>query len=248
MPDTDHVKPYVYEAPGTKALHFSISEIQSRMQTSNPDALDLDYTRTMMGFLLFDSTPAMLAMIGLGGGSMAKFCFRHLPETNLTAVEINPHVIALRELFQIPPDQARFQVQQADGADFVRQTAQRFDVLLVDGFDSEGQPPALCSQSFYDDCSAALTAGGLMVTNLHPGYSGHITNLTRIQQSFHEEILVVSDNKCGNSIIVASNQPLKPKFKASAMLRKPANFDRQTWEAMKPALAAVATAFKQRSL
>jgi spermidine synthase len=248
MPDTDHVQPYVYEAPGTKALHFSISEIQSRMQTSNPDALDLDYTRTMMGFLLFDSAPAMLAMIGLGGGSMAKFCFRHLPATNITAVEINPHVIALRELFQIPPDQARFQVQQADGADFVRDAAQRFDVLLVDGFDSEGQPPALCSQGFYADCSAALTAGGLMVTNLHPGYSGHITNLTRIQQSFQEEILVVSDNKCGNSIIFASNQPLTPKFKASAMLRKPAEFDRDTWETIKPALAAVASAFKQQSL
>ncbi|MBW8894315.1 MAG: transferase, partial [Burkholderiales bacterium] len=34
MPDTvnaqDHVKPFVYETLTTKALHFSISEIQSR--------------------------------------------------------------------------------------------------------------------------------------------------------------------------------------------------------------------------
>ena len=61
-------------------------------------------------------------------------------------------------------------------------------------------------------------------------------------------MVVVSDNKCGNSIIFASNQPLKPKFKASAMLRKPAEFDRDTWETIKPALAAVASAFKQQSL
>ena len=78
MPDTanaeDHVKPFVYETLTTKALHFSISEIQSRMQVHKPLALDLDYTRTMMGFLLFNDRPDTIGMVGLGGGSLAKFC------------------------------------------------------------------------------------------------------------------------------------------------------------------------------
>jgi spermidine synthase len=38
---SDHIKPFVYETPTTKALHFSIAEIQSRMQLQQPDALDL---------------------------------------------------------------------------------------------------------------------------------------------------------------------------------------------------------------
>ena len=102
MPDTAdshaHVKPFVYETPDSKALHFTISQIQSRMQTQRPYALDLDYTRTMMAMLLFNSAPENLVMIGLGGGSLAKFCHRHLPGTRIKVVEINPHVIALREL------------------------------------------------------------------------------------------------------------------------------------------------------
>jgi len=76
MPETpdpaQHVRPFVYEDLTTKALHFSISEIQSRMDVRNPYALDLEYTQTMMGFLLFLPEPRRIAMIGLGGGSLAK--------------------------------------------------------------------------------------------------------------------------------------------------------------------------------
>ena len=38
-----------------------------------------------------------MMMIGLGGGSMLKYLHRHLPEADLTAVEINPGVIELRD-------------------------------------------------------------------------------------------------------------------------------------------------------
>ena len=77
MPETldpaHHVRPFVYEDRTTKALHFSISEIQSRMDVRDPYALDLEYTQTMMGFLLFHPQTRGIAMIGLGGGSLAKF-------------------------------------------------------------------------------------------------------------------------------------------------------------------------------
>src|SRR5437016_2304602 len=90
-----HVKPFVYDSLNSRALHFSISEIQSRMQLKSPHALDLEYTRTMMAFLLFNPEPSSISMIGLGGGSLAKFCHRYLPQARIQVVEINPHVIAL---------------------------------------------------------------------------------------------------------------------------------------------------------
>lgn len=48
----------------------------------------------------------------------------------------------------------------------VARTSRHADVLLVDGFDIDGQPPGLCSQRFYDDCYQALTASGVLVVNL----------------------------------------------------------------------------------
>ena len=88
-------------------------------------------------------------MIGLGGGSMAKWCHRYLPRTDITAVEINPHVIALRDRFYIPPDDQRFRVLCENGTDYVARVTEETDVLIVDGFDINGQPPELCSQGFY---------------------------------------------------------------------------------------------------
>ena len=38
--DSAHVRPYIQQTLTTKALHFSISELQSRMDVRRPDALD----------------------------------------------------------------------------------------------------------------------------------------------------------------------------------------------------------------
>ena len=89
------------------------------MLKAAPERLVLDYTRTMMGFLLLQPAPQRIAMIGLGGGSLLKYCRRHLPDAEFTAVEISPEVIALRRQFGIPDDDARLRVVCADGADFV---------------------------------------------------------------------------------------------------------------------------------
>lgn len=241
---SEHVKPFVYETLNTKALHFSLSEIQSRMQVQRPDALDLDYTRTMMGVLLFNSQPRTLAMIGLGGGSLAKFCHRHLPKTRIKVVEINPHVIALRDEFRVPRDDGRFEVRLGDGADFMRLPPHPFEVLMVDGFDSSGQPPALCSAQFYDDCYDALDPNGLMVVNLHADPRSHATYVGRIQRAFDEEVIVVHDADHSNSIVFACKGPLMRQFN-SPLLRKPRHFDPAAWDDLLPAFNAVDRALAQ---
>jgi spermidine synthase len=248
MPDSadsnHYVKPFVYETLTSKALHFSISEIQSRMQTLRPHALDLEYTRTMMAFLLFNPEPATLAMIGLGGGSMAKFCHRHLPATRIKVIEINPHVIALRDEFLVPRDDERFKVRRGDGAEFVRSAPYRLDVLLVDGFDYEGQPPALCSQRFYDDCYDALQPNGLMVVNLHSGHRDFDVQVARIERTFGNEVLLVGDDECSNTIVFARKGLLSGRFKPS-IPRKPAGFDREAWDELVPAFFGVVSALKR---
>ena len=50
------------------------------MSLDEPDALVTAYTRKMMAFLLFNPAPKRIAMVGLGGGSLAKFCYRNLPK------------------------------------------------------------------------------------------------------------------------------------------------------------------------
>ena len=237
--------PFVFEGLNSKTLHFSISEIQSRMQLQDPHVLDREYTRTMMGFLLFNPEPHHIAQIGLGGGSLAKFCYRYLPQSRIQVVEINPHVIALRDEFHVPPDDERFSVIRGDGAQFVQHRAMRSDVLLVDGFDSQGLPPRLCSQRFYDDCHEMLQPGGIMVANLHYGHSRYEEHVDRIRRSFLDAVLVVDDGEQSNSIIFACKGHSIEKARSGAV-RRPKNLDPTAASQLLAAFALVDSALKDR--
>jgi spermidine synthase len=195
------VRPRVYEDGDSVTLQFQIGEVQSQMLASDPNFLVLSYTRTMMAFMLFNKEPKRIAMIGLGGGSMPKWCYHELPKTDITVIEINQMVISLREQFYIPADDDRFRVICGDGADYVADTTDLPEVLLVDGFDVHGQPPQLCTQKFYDDCYRALGSEGLLVVNLCSHMDQQM--IARIRTSFDDRVLVVVPEDGENKIIFA---------------------------------------------
>lgn len=196
-------KPFLYESGHDVMLHFDFSATQSQMRKTDPDKLILGYTRTMMGFLLFQPKPERIAMIGLGGGSLAKYCLRHIPDAHFTAVEINPHVIDLRDKFGIPPDSPDFQVICADGAAYVRNRSEPIDVLLVDGFDRDGQPGQLGSTEFYGHCHGKLRDGGVLVVNLLTADAQRETYTARIRECFDDQVVVVEAEEFGNKIAFA---------------------------------------------
>lgn len=195
--------PYVEEIGGVRSLLFNDSAVQSEMIVDHPELLTTDYAQAMMGFLLFNEAPALIEMIGLGGGSLVKYCHRKLPGARMTVVEINPEVIALRDRFLIPPDDARLSVICGDGADFVREHEGRPDVLLVDGFDHQGQPPRLCSSSFYDYCHERLAAGGVMVVNLYDSDEKFGVIAARIRESFLDQVVIIPSTGGANKVVFA---------------------------------------------
>ena len=75
------------------------------------------------------------------------------------------------------------------------------DVLLVDGFDLQGQPAQLSSQRFYDDCYHALGSDGLLVVNLCSRMEQK--SISRIERSFDDRVLVVIPEDGENKIVFA---------------------------------------------
>ena len=163
-------KPLVRTRGDCRTLEFTPGDIQSAMRLSRPSALLLAYTRAMMCFALFVPRPRHILMIGLGGGSMARFCHRHFPASRITVLELSADVIALRDQFLLPPDDARFQVIHADAAEWIAGAARAggacFDVIVADGFDAAGLPPALSSRRFYEDCRRLLASDGVLAANV----------------------------------------------------------------------------------
>lgn len=179
----------VTEERGVRTLHLGSQAIQSRMRISRPWDLELAYTRAMMAFLMFNPAPQDVLMIGLGGGSLAKFIRRQRPQTRVTAVEIDPRVIAAaRTHFELPPDDATLQVVEADGALYVRQHPGTADVILLDGFDAGNQVAALATQSFYAACRRALRPGGVLVVNLWGRDADFPEYFARLNRAFDGQV------------------------------------------------------------
>ena len=180
----------VSEEGGVRSLHLGGDAIQSSIRLSRPDELALDYTRAMMAFLLFQPQPREVLMIGLGGGSMARYIHQRMPQTHTTVVEINPKVLVVaRSMFHFPADDARLSVQIADGAAYVADTPKPADVLLVDGFDDGEQPAVLCAQAFYDACYAALRPGGVMAVNFMAEEEELDVFMQRIEKAFDANVV-----------------------------------------------------------
>lgn len=159
-------RPYIFETPNERRLHFTQDATQSAMSLLEPDSLIAPYTRKMMAFLLLNPNPRHVVMVGLGGGSLAKFCYRHLPKTRMTVVEIDEDVIAMRDEFLIPRDDERFRVVHDDGARYLEAGDEPFDVLLVDAFDADGVALSLVDERFHRAAARRLAEGGVIVTNL----------------------------------------------------------------------------------
>jgi spermidine synthase len=230
--------PYIVDAAGLRSLHFGPARIQSRMRLAAADELVFDYTRVMMAFLLFRPMPARIALIGLGGGSLAKFCHRHLPRTRIDAIELDARVIALRDAFAIPRDDRRLRIRLGDGVDFVARQARAFDAILLDGYDEAGMPARLRSAAFADACRAALRPRGVLVVNVDRGDPGFSLLLRRLRASFDDAVLVADDDDRGNAVVLAGAL-VKRRIGAIA---RPANLDRIAWAQLVTAFARVRTA------
>jgi spermidine synthase len=192
----------VIEERGLRTLHLGSRAIQSAMRVSRPWDLELAYTRAMMGFLLFNPMPQDVLMIGLGGGSLAKFIRKQRPQTHITAVEIDPRVIAAaRTHFELPPDDETLTVIEADGALYVRQHPGCADVILLDGFDAGNQVAALATQTFYAACRRALKPGGVLVVNLWGRDSEFKEYFARLARAFDGEVGWISVQYKTNIIV-----------------------------------------------
>ena len=192
----------VSEERGVRQLHVGGEAIQSAMRMAEPWALELDYTRCMMAFLLFHPEPRRAFMIGLGGGSLAKFFHRRLRGLRTRVLEYDQRVIATaRALFHVPADDARLTVEHGDGVQAL--APQCCDLLVVDGFEDEDTPSALASQAFFDAAWCALEDRGALVMNFMNDDRALDRHLQRIERAFGGAVIAFQALRDPNVVAIA---------------------------------------------
>ncbi len=129
-------------------------------------------------------------VIGGGDGGMARAALAHPTVQKVTMVEIDGGVVEFCKDY-LPGISAgafedpRLNLVIADGADFMRDPGDQFDVIIVDSTDPIGPGEVLFTDSFYGHAKAALKPGGIITTqNGVPFMQGdELTNTMRAFQA-----------------------------------------------------------------
>ena len=199
-------------------LHLSSPWIQGSMLIKKPYDIELEYVQRMMAWLLFtpaDEVAGAHAMqLGLGAGTITKFCYKKLKMT-CTAIEINPGVLhACRGWFRLPEEDERLRVVIADAAKEIRSPEWTgvVDALQVDIYDHEAASPVLDTLDFYKDCHALLSPNACMIVNLFGRASSYDESLQKIMAAFGEDaVWAFKPTREGNTIVLAQRTPSRPK-------------------------------------
>ena len=202
-------RPFIVDDGHTRQLWLGNDLVQSSMRVDDPYALDFAYTRKMMAFLLFAPAPEHVLMVGLGGGSLAKFCHRHLPATRITVVEVSADVIAMRGAFAVPDD-ARLAIVEADAAAYLPQRTGDTDVLLLDGFDDSGIAPSFFDRAFYRAARKRLRPGGVVVVNFAGPRAGWQAHEQMLRRAFDGRVHLAEVTGGDNHIAFAFVDPAYP--------------------------------------
>jgi spermidine synthase len=172
------------------------------MLVKDPYALVLSYAKGLMGFLLFANQAKQVLTIGLGGGSVPKYVWKHCPLIQQTIIEINPQVIRVAQThFSVPENDDRITIVEADGLEYLQAHLGIADVLMIDAFDGKGIPPDFGTPAFFDDCADTLKVDGLFAMNLWGSDKNFDIYLQRIEQSFQHRVLMMPTGKPGNIIV-----------------------------------------------
>ena len=161
---TEHQELMIFENP----VVGRVLALDGIVQTTEADEFVYHEMLTHVPILAQADARRML-IIGGGDGGMLEEALKHKAIEHVTMVEIDRSVVDLckRYLPSICGDafeDPRTELVIADGAEFVAQTDQRYDVIVIDSTDPIGPAESLFRIDFYRNCKRCLRPGGVLVT------------------------------------------------------------------------------------
>ncbi len=183
--------------------------VQTLMDLADPDTPTLAYTRGMAAPLLVVEAPQRMLLIGLGGGTMVRYLRARAPQVELDVVEIDPEVVRLAaEWFGVVAG-PRLHIHTDDGARFITETPDRYDIVWLDAFldpgrddtDVAGVPTELRARPLLEAARARLRPGGVAAFNIHHVF-GHHEHIDAIAAVF-PRVYVATPRDSNERIVLA---------------------------------------------
>ena len=139
--------------------------------------------------------PKRVLVVGGGDGGVLREVLKHPSVEKATLCEIDRTVVdtALAHYPSIPGtafDDPRADVVIADGLEYVAETRENFDCIIVDSSEPIGPSAVLHTKEFFTDCRRALSDGGILVTQngLPFLFPDHLAGTTRVFASLFRRV------------------------------------------------------------
>jgi spermidine synthase len=147
--------------------------LHSAMDLNHPERTVFDYTDYFqMGFLLNPNITRVL-FIGGGGFTGPKAFLKDYPKVSVDVAEIDPEVIRVAEqYFAVNASNPRLHIYSEDGRVFLQQTAQKYDLVVLDAYSKSYVPFHMMTAEFFKEVARHLTGDGSVISNLIAGISG----------------------------------------------------------------------------
>jgi spermidine synthase len=176
--ETRYHRLLVVDAEGSRYLRFD-SSFQSGMYIEQPSRTRFAYTDYLELGLAYDSNAKRVLVVGLGGASAPKRVWRDFGDVELTVVELDPEVVETAYKWFALPRDARIDVEVDDGRRFLQRHDERYDVIMLDAFYSDGVPFHLTTLEFVELIRDRLTPGGVVAVNVIGALTGDSSRITR---------------------------------------------------------------------
>lgn len=185
---TEHQDLVIFETP----VYGRVLALDNVVQVTEKDEYVYHEMMTHMPILAHGRVRRVL-IIGGGDGGILREALRHKVEC-VTMVEIDRAVVdmCLKYMPTIPGRafaDKRTQLVIADGARFVAETDDKFDVIVVDSTDPIGPGEVLFTESFYRHCRRCLTEDGILVNQNGVPFlqGGEVTMTYRRRKKFFKD-------------------------------------------------------------
>jgi spermidine synthase len=149
--------------------HGRMRYTESVIDIKHRDELVVNYTRYMTSALAFNPNPVRkIALVGLGGGRTITYLVNGLPGAVAEVAEIDPAVMRLANKYFGVTSTPRLHIHNKDGRIFLRQSPQKYDLILLDAYRGPFVPFHLTTKEFYQLTKQRLNPGGVVAQNVEP--------------------------------------------------------------------------------
>jgi spermidine synthase len=162
--ETEHQRLKLFE----NATFGRVLTLDSIVQTTEADEFIYHEMMAHVPILAHGRAKHVL-IVGGGDGGMAEEVLKHKSVEHVTMVEIDAGVVEFSKQY-LPNickgafDDPRLNLVIEDGAKFVAETDERFDVAIIDSTDPVGPGEALFTDTFYGNAKRCLNDGGVIAT------------------------------------------------------------------------------------